>query len=629
MNNKVFIAVFSLSLALSISAQAQFLDFPQPMPIELHQPLDNQTRTEMRNANMMESRGDFEAALNIYLDVFAKYPEYSPFYDGTVRCFVAAGKFYEGLSWTDSLKKALLSHGTAGNLTASEREKYANLIVDGGRFCTRLGKRDDAFSRWDELYSLTNVSANPYYRLFSAMIEARAPDKLEEMVKRARQVTHDPTLLTSALAEFWAQQGQVGRATEEYLSLMELQPRMADGIRSRILSLPEDQEAIKQVELSLKGALSRKTIKLQVTQLLSAFYFRERQWEQAYEQILLVDQSGDKSGLPILEFTEKLNSEREYKFAIKAIDDLTKTHPNLAANPRLWLAEAVALEGNLQYLTADSVYSLLTTPTNLRGALGQEALIHQADLRLNLLRQPQSARALLEDGFKQQPNLFKGFEATLLIGDTYLAQRNYPQAKAKYLEAAGGRFGSDPAKRSKALINAAQIDFYSGQFQPAKQGLIEATQMNPSEDLTNDALDMLDLIRVSESDSTGLVTFAAAMVDDRLGLSDEAEKEYLDVTKNVKTGDLVERAYWRLSEIARSAGKSDDAIGYLEATLNKYPKSLRTPDALLLMGEILINDKKDIKKGTEIYERILTDHPEALQVEEARRRLRKLGTPET
>jgi tetratricopeptide (TPR) repeat protein len=606
-----------------------FFDFPPPAPIELHQPLDGQTRMAMRNVAMAESRADYETALGIYLEIFQKYPEYSPFYDGCVRNFVFSGKYYDGLSWVDSLRKSYLNIGPANTLTAAQRDQFANIVVDCGRFLCRLSKRDEAFKRWDELFNLVNITINPYFRLFNAVTEARVPERLEEIVQKIRQVTHDPTMLASSLAEYWAGQGQVAKATSEYLRFMELQPRMADGIVGRILSLPESADDVLQVEDCLKKAQDSRTIRLQVTQILSSLYFRERRWEQAYQQMQIVDQMGDQSGVALLEYAEKLNSEDEYTLSSRVLDDLTKSRPNLIGNPRLLLAKAVSLEGNRQYQQADSVYNLLTSPVNVRNAMGQEALISQAELRLNRLHQPLAARKLLEDGLKTVPNLVKRFEATLLIGDTYLAEHNFIQAKTQYLEAASKTFGSDPTKRSRALTNVALVDFYTGTFAEAKNGLTEATRICPDQDLTNNALDIIDLIRAGESDSTSLTSFAKAMVEERLENNDAAFKGYSALVDQSKNGELVERAYWRLAELQLNIEKYQEAVQYLQSCQGHFPKSVRAPELLLKLGEIFVDQLGDRKRGAEIYEKILTDYPESLQVEEARQRLRKLETPQT
>lgn len=599
------------------------------MPLELHKPMDKETRAMQRRAAQLENRGEYQEALNIYRDLFDEFPEYDAFYNGVLRGFILTGEFEGGLAWVDSLKNDLEQRARPADLTASERERLARLIVDGGRLCGRMGRRDEALERWEALYALPNISASPYYRLFSAMLDIRHPDGLEDMARKARKATGNPSLLAASLANYWAQSGQVERAVEEWMLLMEVQPRQAENIKRAILALPEDEATQEQIIQSLNSALDKPAIRLHAIELLGSLYFRTRQWEKAYEQVKLADQLGGGSGLGMLIFAESLNTEAESDLSLKVLGDLAVSHPELSASPRGLLARARALEIAKNYLPADSVYSLITRSRNLRTSQGQEALLLQAQLRLRYLNQPEAARELLKDGLERLPRMRNRGAAALLIGDTYFMQRNLPEARQTYLEVAEGRFGPDKKLQSQALVNAAKVDFYVGEFDEAANRLKEASQRSPDDRLTNDALDMLNLLRAGKDDSTTLKTFADAELEQKLGNEAEAETLYTRVVTETKIEDLAERALLRIADLQRTSGRSEEAIESLTRSLDRYPNSLRAPEILLRIGEILEQDLDDPKGAVEVYERILIDYPESLQVEEARKRIRRLEIPET
>lgn len=613
----------------STRADAQIFEFPPSVPLELHKPLDAETRAMQRRAAQLENRGEYQEALRIYLDLFAEFPEYEPFYDGAIRGFILTGDYSKGLAWVDSLQENMLEGTTADDLTATERERLADYIVDGGRLCGRMGKRDEALKRWEGLYSLSHISSALYYRLFSAMIDIRHPDGLQEMAEKARRATGDPSLLAASLASFWAERGDVGRAIDEWLRLMEMQPRQADSIKRAILALPEDEETQKQTLEHLKAALDHQTIRLWIVELLGSVYFRSQQWEEAYKQVKLADQLGGESGLSMLVFAENLNSEKQAQLSLRVLHDLEVSHPELAASPRGLLARAHTQEIIGEYNLADSIYSLLTSGPNLRSAQGQEALVSQAKLRLNRLDQPEAARKLLEDGLRSLPRMRNRGEAALLIGDTYLLQRQLLSAREAYLETASGQFGSDPTLLSTALVNAARVDFYMGHFAEAAERLKQASEGSPDGLLTNDALDMLDLLRAGKADSTNLLKFAQAELEYRRGDATLAESLYVDVAAGSTVGNLVERALWKTAQLQRESGRPVEALSSLTEALDRDPKSLRAPEILLRMAEIHQEDIADPKGAAELYERILIEYPESLQVEEARHRLRNIGSPET
>jgi tetratricopeptide (TPR) repeat protein len=599
------------------------------MPLDLRKPLNQDARRLQRQASLLENRGDYEKALELYLHLYGNYSDYTPFYEGVIRGFIASQKYTEGLAWTDSLKRNIQEQNRYADLTTAQREQLAYLIVDGGRFCGHLSRRDEALLRWEELYSLPLVSQNPFIRLFSAMLDIRYPDGLEEMARRARTVTGIPSLLSSSLANYWANRGQLDRALDEWLWLMEVQPRQERNIKRQILNLTEDETTRGQIEAALREALSRSSIRLQVTELLGEFYFRNRDWEAAYESVRNADQLGDGQGNSLLAFVENLITETEFDLARKILSDMAESHPDLMESPRGWLALARVIEGQEAFAEADSVYSRLTATAHLKSVQGQEAIILQADLRLNRLRQPAAARSLLEESLLRMPHIRSRTEAALLIADTYLAEEDLVIARRTYLETANGHHGKNVDIQSKALVNAARVDFYLGAVDSAMTRLQLAARRNPAGTLTNDALDMMEMLRDGAVDSVGLVLMAEADFAERLAHTSEAESLYVMTADRTQSSNLAERALRRIANIRRDQNRSEEAIEALETALNRFPNSLGAPEILLEIGDIVENDLGDPKQAVEFYERILLEYPESLQGEEARERIRDLESLET
>lgn len=629
MRIKLIISILAAGLLMTGTLSGQVFNLPPAIPLGAQNPLDKEGRRLQRRASQMEMRGEYEKALNDYLELYSRYPDYNPFYDGAIRCFFAAGKLAKGLDWVDSLKTNLLKDAQPVDLTAMEKERLGSLIVDEGRFIGKQGDRDAALQCWEAIYRIPHLSSAPYYRLFNAMLDIRYPDGLFEMVKKARRATGDPTLMAPALARFQADRGQIEGAIDEWLLLMRYQPRQTESIKRSILGLPEDETTRARIASSLKAALSQKTIQLPVTELLAAFYFRNREWKKAYEYVKAADHLSGDSGSTMLSFAENLTHEQEFNLALQILDDLEKSHSELAESPRGILCRAQAWAGKGSYQAADSAYGLLTTGKTLVTNEGQEALLLHARLRMDKLRQPEAARRILETALKRFPRLHKRSEAILLIGDTYLAERNLDQARQTYLQAAETRFGRQPDVQSKALINAAQVDFYAGLIEPAIQKLNDATQQDPDGLLTNDALDLLELLRDDKTDSIHLRLYAAAELEKRLKSYVTAESLYTIVSQKAKVSDLAERALLQIVQLQRITGHTKEAAATLENVLQRFSKSLRAPENLLTLGDLYRLELNNTDQAKAIYEKILIDYPQSLQADEARRRLRKMEQPET
>jgi len=617
-----------LIIILTSSVSAQVLDFPPATILGSGQSIDQDARNRLRHASNLEMMGQYKEALNLYLELYNNYPDYMPFYDGVIRSFVAAGEFERGFAWTDSLQQLLMQKLEPDVLTASERENLGNLIVDSGRFLGRLERRDEALKRWELLYKLPHLTSSPYYRLFSAMIDIRYPEGLEEMVARARKVTHEPTLLAASLANYLVQRGEIEAAIKEWLNLLELQPRQSEFIKRSILGLPDDEMTQKQVEAALKKFKNREGMRLQVTEILGEFYFRNRNWEKAYEQVREADQMQDGSGVALIGFAENLLSENENKLAADVLADLEKWHPQAAQSTRALLVNARNLEALAQYEEADSVYSILTSVPLLRSPHGQIALIHQAKMQLGLGK-PVEARNLLENALKTVPRMQDPGQVILLIGDTYLAQRNLKMAKETYQEATEGRYGRQADFVASALINVGLIDYYEGEFDKAMERLKEASTKSPNSLLTNNALDLLEMIRTNRSDSLTLEMFAQADLEERAGVDSIAKSMYRNVSLTASSPDLIERAILKNAELELSSGRIDSAIAQLSGFVERFPKSVRATETLMQIGDLYRDKLGDANKATEYYEKILIDYPDALEANQARQKLREMEHSQT
>ncbi|MBU0517656.1 tetratricopeptide repeat protein [bacterium] len=574
-------------------------------------------------------RGQYEDALHLYLTLNDAHPDYLPFYDGVIRAFIATAKYSEGLAWTDSLRQGLLLKTEPDVLTVAEREQLGNLIVDSGRFLGKIDRRDEALERWETLYDLPHVTSSAFYRLFSAMIDIRYPEGLEDMIARARKTTRQPTLLGASLANFFAQRGQIESAVKEWLNLLELQPRQDESIKRTILGLPDDEITRQQVESALKKFKNRSGVRLQVTEILGEFYFRSRDWEKAYQQVREADLLQEGSGAALIGFAENLLAEGESTLAVEVLADLEELHPQAAQSTRAMLVKARNLEAMQAYAAADSLFSILTSMPLLRSAHGQTALLFQARLRLEKLYQPEAARDLLEDALKKIPRMQNPGEVMLLVGDTYLAERNLPKAQETYLEAAGGRFDRQAEFTARALVNAGLVDYYAGNFDAAMERLKEASARSPNGLLTNNALDLQEMLRTNRADSLSLELFAQAELEERLGDTALSESLYLNLSNVAASEDLIERAILNAARLELKSGDTEAALLRLIDFVERYPRSLRATEILLQIGDLYLTRLSDSAEAAKYYEKILIDYPDALQAEQAREKLRELEHPQT
>ncbi|HEX7345107.1 MAG TPA: tetratricopeptide repeat protein, partial [bacterium] len=167
------------------------------------------------------------------------------------------------------------------------------------------------------------------------------------------------------------------------------------------------------------------------------------------------------------------------------------------------------------------------------------------------------------------------------------------------------------------------------EFGPAAQRLNEASRSDPQGKLTNDALDMMELLRVAAEDSAGLASLCRADLFRRQKHTAAAESLYTELAGTSRNVEIIQKASWRLALLLRASGRSPEALNRLEEILKRYPQSVRASEYLLQIGLVREEDLGDIKGAIEAYEKILLEYPESLAAQDARRRIRRLEKEQT
>jgi TolA-binding protein len=184
--------------------------------------------------------------------------------------------------------------------------------------------------------------------------------------------------------------------------------------------------------------------------------------------------------------------------------------------------------------------------------------------------------------------------------------------------------GSPDQYRDRILFRLAELDYFEAQFDSAT-ALLQRISSNATNDLTNDALQLLYFIQENKgAGQAALTEFAVADLLVRQRKFSEALARFQSVALHYSSTSLVDDATMRSGEMELLLNRVDDALAIFKKVANDMPTSILRDHAQMRIGQVYENRLKNKQKAIEAYEEVLANFPTSLFVEEARKRIRVL-----
>ncbi len=206
-------------------------------------------------------------------------------------------------------------------------------------------------------------------------------------------------------------------------------------------------------------------------------------------------------------------------------------------------------------------------------------------------------------------------EIALLNGDLAEAEENYSQITVLT--------NTDIQTINDAKYKLARIKLYLGKIAQA-QKLLADVMINLKDNNANDALELSLLLNTSKNDSSNLMLFANAEFLADQKKFNEAEEKYKLLVNNQQVFILHSVASLRMAEMELAQDNYPQSIELLEKIFEEREKNIYSDKALYLLGNIYQYGIGDNSKAVEMYEKLLTEFPTSIYLDDARVEIIKL-----
>ncbi len=566
------------------------------------------------------SNGNYESALPLLRDLFYK-----------------SGLYYD--QYFDVLLK-LKNLGEAEKIVKKQLKAYPqniNFKVDYGRLLQEQGEQEKAKAWIKSITEKLPKDETEIRNLATAFYRNGGYDEAVKVLLQGREVLNKETVFTFDLISLYRFQKNKEMLVSEYVNALQHNIEIINQAQNTFAGLfekPGDYESLKQ---SLIDALQRNPQNIALTELLLWTYTQTRQYNLALKQTIALDKRLKEDGERVYDYTFTLIENKAFEQAIEALNYLTAK----GKENRFYIPAKIQLiniktglleEGNykpqdLTLLEQDFTALISEFGKSVKTAGAIKQLSHLKGFYLN--KAPE-AEQLLEDLLKTPglPEETTGqiklslADIYILTGEVWDATLAYSQVEKQF---------PNTALAQEAKFRNAKLAYFQGDFNWSKAQL-DVLKSATSQLIANDALNLGLLIAenlASPQDTLALKAYANADLLTFKNKLIEALSALGEIEKTFAGTSLADDILMAEAKIFLKQKQPEKAATHLKTIADNYAYDLWADDALFMLAELCEHDLKSPEKAKEYYQKLLSNYPGSILINDARKRFRILRGDKT
>jgi TolA-binding protein len=568
-------------------------------------------------ARQYAANGEQQKALDIYQKLFKQDNE--AYYQQYFNSLLAFKKFDEA----ESVTKKMLRKYPGNN-------EYTIAL---GTVYTQQGNTAKADALYNDLIKNLPVDQGAIANIASQFYQSANADYAIKIFLQGRKLLHNDDAFAFELITLYRYKRDKAALTEEYLNFLPANPVFISQAESTLASIYEGPQDYDMLKVSLLKRIQKDPQQIVYPNLLTWQFLQQKEFDMALNQALALSRRQNDDGSNVFELCRTLVTNEAYDAAIRGYEYIIgkgdKDNQNyISAKIELINTKNLKVT-NGQYTQADLV-ALEKDYTDLLAELGRGrgtvfAMQKLANLQAFKLHKLKDAQALLESAIAIQ-----GVKPALLaackldLGDIYLLNNQPWDATLLYSQVEKDNTGTAIAQ--DAALRNAKLAYYTADFDWARRQL-NILKAATTQLIANDALNLSLLISDNLNvDSAGnalkiysradLLIFAEQPVKAMLTL-DSIDKKY---PGNPLEADIL----MAKARIMIQQKDFTNAVTILKEIVEKHGFDLWADDAVFMLGDIYETKLNDANLAKTYYQKIITDYPGSLWINDARKRFRVL-----
>ncbi len=573
---------------------------------------------DMLLARQYTANGERQKALDIYQKLFKQDGEtYFQQYFNTLLNF----KKYDD---AETIAKKMLRKYPGNN-------EYTIAL---GSAYTQQGNTAKADALYNDLIKNLPADQNAIAGIASQFYQSANADYAIKIFLQGRKLLHNESAFAFELITLYRYKRDKEELTKEYLNFLPTNPVFISQAESTLAGVYEGPEDYEMLKMALLKRIQKDPQQIIYPNLLTWQYLQQKEYDMALNQSLALSRRQNDDGSAIFELCRTLVTNEAYDAAIRGYEYLIskggdKGNQNyiqakveLINTKNLKVTSGKYVQADLVSLEKDYISLLDEVGRNRSTVFAMEKLANLQAFKLHKLK---DAQALLESAIAIQgvrPALIAACK--LDLGDVYLLNNQPWDATLLYSQVEKDNPNSSIAQ--EALLRNAKMAYYTGDFNWARRQL-DILKAATTQLIANDALNLSLLISDNlHADSSGnaLKIYSRA---DLLIFAEQPEKAAMtldSIDKKYPGNALEADILMAKARILIQQKDFTNAVVMLKTIAEKHTDDLWADDAVYMLGDIYETKLNDANIAKTYYQKIITDYPASLWINDARKRFRLL-----
>ena len=571
---------------------------------------------DLQLARQYTANGEQQKALDIYQKLYKQDNEV--YFQQYLNALVNFKKYDEAEAIT---KKILRKHPNSNEY-----------IVALGSVYTLQGDNAKADALYNDLIKNLPADQNEIAGLAAQFYQNANADYAIRIFQQGRKILKNDGLFSFELINLYRYKRDKVALTEEYLNFLPANPVFINQAQNMLATLYEGAPDYDMLRTALFKRIQKDPQQTVYTDMLIWQYLQQKDFDQALNQALALSRRQNNDGNNVYELCRTLIANDAYDAAIRGYDFIVakgKDNPNyisakieLINTRNLKVTSGKYTRADLLSLEADYI-SLLTEFGRSRSTVF--AMQKLANLQAFNLHKLKEAQTLLESILTIQgvrPALMAACK--LDLGDVYLLNNQPWDATLLYSQVE--KDNPNTAIAQDAMLRNAKLAYYTGDFNWSRRQL-DILKAATTQLIANDALNLSLLISdnlAADSSAKALKIYARADLLIFAGQTAKAMLTLDSIDKKFPGNALGTDILMAKARIMIQQKAFTDAVVILKKIADEHAFDLWADDAVFMLGDIYETKLNDATLAKTYYQKIITDYPASLWINDARKRFRLL-----
>lgn len=591
-----FYIAFSLAMAVAAVAVAQ--------------------SNELQLARQYAANGEQQKALDIYQKLYKQDNE--GYYQQYLNALLAAKRFDDAEAIT---KKLVKKHPGANEY-----------VIALGSIYTQQGEAGKAENIYADLIKNLPADQNEIAGIAAQFYQNANVDYAIRIFQQGRKLLKNDALFSFELINLYRYKRDKLNLTEEYLNFLPANPSFVSQAENVMATVYEGSADYDMLRTALLRRIQKDPQQTLYVDLLTWQYIQQKDFDQALNQALALSRRTNDDGSNVYELCRTLINNEAYDAAIRGYEFVIgkgKENPNyvsaridLINTKNQKIVAGKYADADLLSLEQDYISLLKEFGRGRSTVFAMQKLANLQAFKLHKLKE---AQEMLEAAVA-----ITGVRANLLasckmdLGDIYLLNNQPWDATLLYSQVEKDNPGTPVGQ--EALLRNAKLAYYTGDFKWSRRQL-DILKAATTQLIANDALNLSLLISDNlavDSSGTALKMYARA---DLLIFAEQTAKaiKTLDsIDKQFPNNALVADILMAKTRILLQQKSYAEAVVLLKQIADNHPDNLWADDAVYMLGDLYENRLNNAELAKTYYQKIITDYPSSLWINDARKRFRLL-----